>query len=49
MVQDNLASAGEPSLHQHERAVRIDGQCFRFFLDVFALDIFAANLHGHLH
>src|ERR1700687_5160045 len=49
VLQENLAAAGYPCLHQHQRTMRVDGQRLRLFLDVLALHVFAANAHGHLH
>jgi hypothetical protein len=49
VLQKYLAPAREPRFHKHQRTVRIDSQRFGLFLDVLALNILAANSHGHLH
>jgi len=49
VLQEDFASAGEPRFHKHQRAVGVNSQRFRFFLDAVALYIFAAYTYRDLH
>jgi len=49
VLEEEQAAAGEASLQKDERAVRVDGERFGFFVEVGALGVFAAQANGNLH
>ena len=49
VLEEHFAAAGEAGLQQNERTMGIDREGLGFFLDGFALGIFAANSYGDLH
>jgi len=49
MLQLHFAAAGDARLHEHQRAVRVDRQSGRFFLEFLALRVISANPYGDLH
>lgn len=49
MLQLHFAAAGDPRLHQHQRAMRVNRQRRGFFLEFLALRVIPANSYGNLH